>query len=274
MAEQELAKANGGAPAGAKGDFSNYNPLEINLGVFWTAKSLGDKTTLSLNYVRDYVKLNFSMTTDDGKKEQVFKKFKLSEAFVIANALRTIIADRLATLNNFIESGAEGAPNYSELPEDGFTFHTHYFDKQKGEDVTNGKITISTIPVNGINRIVIKGYSETEMQQIRVVFYDDVNDRLRKVSQASIIDGGDLDLYRLGMEIEQALKKTFEYACADKIYQAVIAGKSYSNSNNNFQQKKSFGFFNKNTQRQVSVNDSSAGSNESGVDLFDQDVDY
>ena len=34
-------------------DYSNYKPLELNLGVFWTAKGLGDKTTLSFNYVRD-----------------------------------------------------------------------------------------------------------------------------------------------------------------------------------------------------------------------------
>ena len=49
----------------------------------------------------------------------------------------------------------------------------------------------------------------------------------------------------------------------------------YKNGNKgNFQNngEKKFGFFNKNTQRQIAVNDSNvSGNNESGVDLFDQD---
>lgn len=253
-------------------DYSNYRPLELNLGVFWTAKGLGDKTTLSFNYVRDFLKFNFSMTTDDGKKEQLSKKFKIAEGYKIAYALSAILADRIATLNKFIEDGAEGVPNYSELPEEPFTFYSHYFDKTKNEDVKTGKITISTVPVNGVNRICIKGYSETEMLQIRVILYDEFNDKISKVSKLSYADGGDIDFYRLKNEVEKSLGKTFEYAAADKIYQAII----YKNGNKgNFQNnngEKKFGFFNKNTQRQIAVNDSNVrGNNESGVDLFDQE---
>ena len=253
-------------------DFSNYKPLEVNLGVFWTAKGLGDKTTLSFNYL----KFNFAMTTDDGKKEQLSKKFKISEGYKIVNALVAILADRIATLNNFVASGAEGKPNYSELPEEPFTFVTHYFDKVKNEDVITGKITISTVPVNGVNRICIKGYSETEMLQIRVIFYDEFNDKITKVSALSVSDGGDIDFYRFVNEVKKSLNKTFEYACADKIYQAIINKNSYKgNSNFHNNGEKKFGFFNKNTQRQISVNDSNAsGNNESGVDLFDQDIDF
>ena len=253
-------------------DYSNYKPLELNLGVFWTAKGLGDKTTLSLNYVRDYIKFNFSMITDDGKQEKLSKKFRLSEVYKIVTAFDAILADRTAILNDFVAKGAEGVPNYSELPEDGFTFYTHYFDKSKNEDVKTGKITISTVPVNGVNRICIKGYSETEMLQIRVIFYDEFNDKIGRVSAKSLIDGGDIDFLRFVLEVKQALKKTFEYAAADKIYQAVV----YKNGNKgNFQNnngEKKFGFFNKNTQRQIAVNDSNvSANNESGVDLFDQD---
>ena len=197
-------------------DFSNYKPLELNLGVFWTAKGLGDKTSLSFNYVRDYLKFNFSMITDDGKKEQLSKKFRLAEGYKIFTALNTILADRIAALNHFVESGAEGVPNYSEYPEDAFVFPTHYFDKTKGEDVQTGKIVITTVPVNGVNRICIKGYSETEMLQIRVVFYDEFNDKIARVSAKSVADGGDIDFYRLVNEVKQALNKTFEYAAADK----------------------------------------------------------
>ncbi len=252
-------------------DFSNYKPLELNLGVFWTAKGLGDKTSLSFNYVRDYLKFNFSMITDDGKKEQLSKKFRLAEGYKIFTVLNTILADRIAALNQFVESGVEGVPNYSEYPEDAFVFPTHYFDKTKGEDVQTGKIVITTVPVNGVNRICIKGYSETEMLQIRVVFYDEFNDKIARVSAKSIADGGDIDFYRLVNEVKQALNKTFEYAAADKIYQALIyknnnSGKPYQGGG-----EKKFGFFNKNTQRQIAVNDSGARSDESGVDLFDQD---
>ena len=253
-------------------DYSNYKPLELNLGVFWTAKGLGDKTTLSFNYVRDFLKFNFSMTTDDGKKEQLSKKFRIAEGYKIAYALSAILADRIATLNKFIEDGAEGVPNYSELPEEPFTFYSHYFDKSKNEDVKTGKITISTVPVNGVNRICIKGYSETEMLQIRVIFYDEFNDKITKVSKLSYADGGDIDFYRLKNEVEKSLGKTFEYAAADKIYQAIIY--KYGNKGNfqNNNGEKKFGFFNKNTQRQIAVNDSNvSGNNESGVDLFDQE---
>jgi hypothetical protein len=256
-------------------DYSNYKPLELNLGVFWTAKGLGDKTTLSFNYVRDFLKFNFSMTTDDGKKEQLSKKFRIAEGYKIAYALSAILADRIATLNKFIEDGAEGVPNYSELPEEPFTFYSHYFDKSKNEDVKTGKITISTVPVNGVNRICIKGYSETEMLQIRVIFYDEFNDKITKVSKLSYADGGDIDFYRLKNEVEKSLGKTFEYAAADKIYQAIIY--KYGNKGNfqNNNGEKKFGFFNKNTQRQIAVNDSNvSGNNESGVDLFDQEEVY
>lgn len=274
MAE-ELVVSNGNRPQNQeKGDFSNYKPLELNLGVFWSTKVLGDKTSLSFNYLRDYIKFTFNMVTNDGKKETVSKKFKLSEGYRIANALRTILADRIATLNTFVESGAEGVPQYSVYPEEAFEFKAHYYDKEKGEDVTTGKITISTVEVNGVNRICIKGYSDTEMLQIRVVFYDDFNDKISKVSAKSVADGGDLDFYRLVLEVEQSLKKTFEYAAADKIYQAIIhrgSGNSFNN-NNNFKEKK-FGFFNKNTQRQISVNDSQANDSVAGIDLFDQDDD-
>ena len=253
-------------------DYSNYKPLELNLGVFWTAKGLGDKTTLSFNYVRDFLKFNFSITTDDGKKEQLSKKFRIAEGYKIAYALSAILADRIATLNKFIEDGAEGVPDYSELPEEPFTFYSHYFDKSKNEDVKTGKITISTVPVNGVNRICIKGYSETEMLQIRVIFYDEFNDKITKVSKLSYADGGDIDFYRLKNEVEKSLGKTFEYAAADKIYQAIIY--KYGNKGNfqNNNGEKKFGFFNKNTQRQIAVNDSNvSGNNESGVDLFDQE---
>ena len=256
-------------------DYSNYKPLELNLGVFWTAKGLGDKTTLSFNYVRDFLKFNFSMTTDDGKKEQLSKKFRIAEGYKIAYALSAILADRIATLNKFIEDGAEGVPDYSELPEEPFTFYSHYFDKSKNEDVKTGKITISTVPVNGVNRICIKGYSETEMLQIRVIFYDEFNDKITKVSKLSYADGGDIDFYRLKNEVEKSLGKTFEYAAADKIYQAIIY--KYGNKGNfqNNNGEKKFGFFNKNTQRQIAVNDSNvSGNNESGVDLFDQEEVY
>lgn len=257
---------------GKEFDYSNYKPLELNLGVFWTAKGLGDKTTLSFNYVRDFLKFNFSMTTDDGKKEQLSKKFRIAEGYKIAYALSAILADRIATLNKFIEDGAEGVPNYSELPEEPFTFYSHYFDKSKNEDVKTGKITISTVPVNGVNRICIKGYSETEMLQIRVILYDEFNDKITKVSKLSYADGGDIDFYRLKNEVEKSLGKTFEYAAADKIYQAIIY--KYGNKGNfqNNNGEKKFGFFNKNTQRQIAVNDSNvSGNNESGVDLFDQE---
>ena len=256
---------------GQEPDFSNYKPLELNLGVFWTAKGLGDKTSLSLNYVRDYVKLNFSMITDDGKQEKLSKKFRLAEVYKIVAAFDAILADRTAILNDFVAKGAEGVLEYSELPEEGFTFYTHYYDKTKNEDVKTGKVTISTIPVNGVNRICIKAYSETEMLQIRVIFYDEFNDKIGRVSAKSLIDGGDIDFLRFVLEVKQALKKTFEYAAADKIYQAII----YKNSNKgNFQNngEKKFGFFNKGTQRQISVNDSNiSGNNEAGVDLFEQD---
>lgn len=272
MAE-ELVLSSGNKPQGEQRDFSSYKPLELNLGVFWTAKGLGDKTTLSFNYVRDYIKFNFSMTTDDGKKEQVSKKFKIAEGYKIVYALTAILADRLATLNKFVESGAEGTPNYSELPEEPFTFYSHYFDKTKNEDVKTGKLTISTVPVNGVNRICIKGYSETEMLQIRVVLYDEFNDKITKVSALSVSDGGDIDFYRLVNEVKKSLDKTFEYAAADKIYQAIIhRGNDGNYNSNNFKEKK-FGFFNKNTQRQVSVNDSQAGGDAAGIDLFDQDDD-
>lgn len=273
MAE-ELVLSSGNKPQGEQRDFSSYKPLELNLGVFWTAKGLGDKTTLSFNYVRDYIKFNFSMTTDDGKKEQVSKKFKIAEGYKIVYALTAILADRLATLNKFVESGAEGTPNYSELPEEPFTFYSHYFDKTKNEDVKTGKLTISTVPVNGVNRICIKGYSETEMLQIRVVLYDEFNDKITKVSALSVSDGGDIDFYRLVNEVKKSLDKTFEYAAADKIYQAIIhRGNDGNYNSNNFKEPKKFGFFNKNTQRQVSVNDSQAGGDAAGIDLFDQDDD-
>ena len=272
MAE-ELVLSSGNKPQGEQRDFSSYKPLELNLGVFWTAKGLGDKTTLSFNYVRDYLKFNFSMTTDDGKKEQVSKKFKIAEGYKIVYALTAILADRIATLNKFVESGAEGTPNYSELPEEPFTFYSHYFDKTKNEDVKTGKLTISTVPVNGVNRICIKGYSETEMLQIRVVLYDEFNDKITKVSALSVSDGGDIDFYRLVNEVKKSLNKTFEYAAADKIYQAIIhRGNDVNYNSNNYKEKK-FGFFNKNTQRQVSVNDSQAGGDAAGIDLFDQDDD-
>ena len=110
------------------------------------------------------------------------------------------------------------------------------------------------------------------MLQIRVIFYDEFNDKIGRVSAKSLIDGGDIDFLRFILEVKQALKKTFEYAAADKIYQAVL----YKNGNKgNFQNnnsEKKFGFFNKNTQRQIAVNDSNvSGNNESGVDLFDQE---
>lgn len=279
MAEELTVKNNSNNGNGEnKGNFNDYKPLEVNLGVFWTAKGLGDKTTLSFNYVRDYLKFNFSMTTDDGKKEQISKKFRIAEGYKITNALMAILADRIATLNNFVAAGAEGTPNYSEIEEnEKLSFYSHYFDKEKNENVTTGKITISTVPVNGVNRICIKGYSETEMLQIRVIFYDDFNDKITKVSALSVSDGGDIDFYRFVNEVKKSLNKTFEYACADKLYQAIIHsnrnGNPFNNNNNfTYHKEKKYGFFNKNTQRQVSVSDSDpSGNNEIGVDLFEQD---
>lgn len=270
MAEEIIQTGGNNVQNQQKRDYSDYQPLEINLGVFFSTKALPDKTTLSLNYTRGYIRMVFTMMTDSGKKEQVFKKFTLSETYRIVNALDAILADRLATLNNYVNSGASGPIPYSELPEDGFTFQTHYYDKEKG-NVPTGKITISTVDIEGTNRVCIKGYSETEMLQIRTVFFDDINDKLYKASKRTIVDSGDLDLYRFVLEIKQAISKTFEYACADKIYQAVIWKNRNGNSGNFQPQQKKFGFFNKNTQRQVSVNDSAASSNESGVDLFDND---
>lgn len=270
MADEIVQSVGTAVQSQEKRDYSDYQPLEINLGVFFSTKKLPDKCTLSLNYTRGYVRFVFSMMTDSGKKEQVFKKYSLAETYRIVNALDAILADRLASLNAYVDKGAEGPISYSTLPEEGFTFFSHYFDKEKGF-VTTGKTTISTVNVDGVERICIKGYSETEMLQIRVVLYDESNDAIYKASKRTVVDSGDLDFYRFVLEIKQAISKTFEYACADKIYQAVIwNGRNRNGGGDNRPQKK-FGFFNKNTERQVSVNDSAASSNESGVDLFDQE---
>ncbi|MGL4949616.1 MAG: hypothetical protein ACRC5M_04480 [Anaeroplasmataceae bacterium] len=255
-----------------KGDFSDYRPLEMNLGVFFSSKKGEDRSTLSLNYTRNYIKFDFSMICDNGQREYIGKRFTLTQGHLVAHALRAIIADRIATMQHHVANGSVGAPNYSVLPESAFEFNTHYFSKETKELVNNGKVTFSTVEIDGVNRVCVKGYSETGMLNIRVVLHDDANgENFHKSTGSTTIDVGDLDLYKLGLEIERALKSTFIYAGFDKIYQALKYKPASS------EKKGLFGgggsFFNRNApKRQVSVNDSN--SDESGADLFEQDANF
>lgn len=266
--------------------YADYTPLELNLGVFFSPRNSPYKTSISLNYIRGYVVLKFSMTTDAGTTEKVTRKMSLNQAFLFSHALRAVVADRMAIASSFYKSGFEdggGAtvPQYSVLNEENFTFKTSFFDKEKKELVNSGKITISTIEYEGVQRIVITGYSNTGMQKIPVIIAEDMKsaNEFHQVSPTTVVDAADVSFFRFAMEIERALKSTFIYAGFDKIYQTLI----YRNNNGtgsaqiqNNQKKGFFGFKkqqNQISQRTVAVNDSGP-SEESGADLFDTDVDF
>ena len=254
----------------AKGNFQDYKPLNLNLGVWWNMSAEGSKTSLTVNMTRDGLIFIFRHLNDANEKIEIFKKLTKAEVFMFVNMYKAFLADRMALAKQHYESGAEGPVQYSVLPELNCQINNLLFSKEKREFDVTSTITLGTVEVNGVQRMAISIHT-SDGKHIRVVFYEDRGPKLVKISKWTVIDPEDIQFLLFCFEIERSLGKTVEYAGFDKIYQMLKkildqnGGNKYHNGGDG-QNKGSFfgGFFKKDEARKIEVND----SNDADSDLF------
>lgn len=242
---------------------NTYSPLELNLGVFFTAKSVGEKTSLSLNATRGAVKFKFTGFNDAGEKIVIEKKLLLNQLYLFTHMLKAIMADRLAIVKMYYEMGESGSIMYSKLPELDCELNTVYYAKESGY-VSNGKLTISTVLVGGSERICITGYDK-DGKSLRVVLVDEsASSVIVRASKATVLDPIDLEFCRLLLEVDRATKSTFVYAGFDKIYQYLKYALPSSGEKKPF-----FNFFKKNDHAQIPQENRTIKDADEGEDLYD-----
>lgn len=243
-----------------EGNFEDYKPLTLNLGVWWSMKKEGTRSSLSVNMTRDALIFAFRSVDEAGQKNEIIKKMKKTEVFMFVNIFKGVLADRLALAKSHYMAGNEGIVSYSVLPELEYKINNVYYSKDKGGFENTGNITIGTVEVDGKQRIAISAHNNVG-KHIRVIFYEESAMDLVQITKHTVIDPEDLEFYRFCMEIENSLGKTVEYAGFDKIYQLLKTMMS------NNEKKKGFmgGFFNKSSDKpKIEVNDNT----DADADLF------
>lgn len=239
-----------------------YQPLEINLGVFFTCKQTEQKNSLSINQTRGGIKFKFTSIRENDEKLIIERKLSTNSVYLFSQLLRSVLADRQAIIKKYYEENVEGPIPYSVLPEIDYEMFISYYSKENSNFVDNGKITVSTVEIEGTPRVCITGY-DANGNSIPVVLYETIgNHAITKASKISVVDTTDLDFYRLCMEIERSSKNTLIYNGFDKIYQVIKGQKSNSFIDNI--KKTTNSIFGKKETPAIDVND----SDEDGIDIF------
>jgi hypothetical protein len=253
-----------------KRDYSSYQPLQLNLAVFFNAvRKEEQQTSLSLSYTRNYFIFDFSQRLPDGSTKKITKKFTWNETYLFNEILKMIIKNRLETLSN-------KSYIYNELIEKDYEIYSGFYDKEKRSLQPSGKMTVRTVTVDNIKRIEISGYNSNGPGISVVLGNENYSFNLKEPIPSLIIDAYDIPLYRFSFELNNALNNSLLYAGLDKIYQAVIfknTGQKEKQAFNPFNK----GFFNKNPgQKQINNGSSnqrativSDVTEEEDSDLFD-----
>lgn len=247
-----------------------YQSLDLSLGVFFSSKELEERNSLSIKRNRDGYKFKFTSVNEDGSKLVIEKRITVNAGFIFKRLLSAVLLDRQVIAKQYYENGnfEDGIIPYSTLPELDYEVLPVYFSKDSGTFINTGKITVSTVDVNGTPRVAITGY-DRDGKSIKVVLLDDSGKHMiTRVSEKSVVDTADLDFYRFCYMFEKA-QNDFIYAGFDKMYQMlkiVINNneKSFGNNNGN---GKLFGFFKKKDEIPQQTSDNKV------VEVYDSDED-
>ena len=245
-----------------KSGYADYKPLVINLGVWFNMKAEGRKSSLSLNMTRDALQFVFRDVDEAGQKQEVFKRLSKAECYMFVNMFKALLADRLAIAKQAFQNGTK--PNYSVIPELDCQLNNLYFSKETHELNSSGNMTLSTVEVNGVNRMAISVHTN-DGKNIRVIFFEDKGSQLVQLSKYTVVDPEDLQFYIFCLEIEKSLGKTVEYAGFDKLYQMLKRLLGNNNPSESGERKNFFGGFFKKEPTKVEVNDTSSDADS---DLF------
>jgi hypothetical protein len=209
----------GGAPK----QFEPYNALTINIGVWFSPFSFNERTSLSLNYTRGSLILDFHRSNGKENKEVISKKLPLNQAYVLNYLIKMIVRSRLNVAEKC--EGFAAVP-YSAIARDEAAISNFFYNTKEKQMTNTGEVQIHTVEINGVNRMALTASNgKPDSKPITVIFADDNNSKLvKRVTQFSVIDPVDVSFYRLGLEIEKALGKSFEYAGFDKLYQMLLKG--------------------------------------------------
>jgi hypothetical protein len=261
-------------------NFANYDAVKLNLGVWFSPSIFKEKASLSVNYTRNYLILDFSRHGQDGNSVKITKKLTLDNAVLFGDLIKTLRSQRI---NEYL-SGKE----YSEIQANSMYINSLFYDKNAREFKTTGRVELGTWNYNGTNFVIILASEGDKTVTVALT-----NPSLSKVvgqnTEGLRIDKRDVPFYRLDMEINKALTKSFEYAGFDKVYQIVkyygealckkLGVETFTKNDNNNGGGKSFTPFkkfwgNKNNSetdvqqmKQVTVEGGSSESNEGGVDI-------
>lgn len=247
-----------------------YIAEELNIGVWWTMKSLKEKSSLSVNMIDKGLKFRFTNVDEAGEKRTIERMLPKTSVYLFKTLFKAILADRLALAKQAYDAGT--SPNYSAIPETSCAISTMYFSKDKNDFEDSGRLTLGTQNIEGKERVVITGYDKNG-NSIRVVFHEETAGKLlQQASVATVIDTEDLGFYLFCLEVEQSLFKTVEYSAFNKIMH-LLRSRLGVKPNTQFPQKSGgFGSFFKKKEERVQIgeeNAPSSGEFEADSDLFD-----
>ncbi len=258
----------------------NYIPAKFNIDVFFSPRSLGTQTSLSVNYTRGALTFDFTKREPDGNLVKISRKVPYSHLFGLSAMYKKLIGTRVNLAQASLD--ASGKIEYPSINVEENTYSSVYFDKNATQYVDNGTIQFSTVLIDEIERMAITA-TDNRGASITVVLFDEsIKQCFAKVSLLGVMDSKDIPAYYFGLLIEKSCNPNtiLTYAIGDKILQALYRqfptinpNKNGQDGGNGFQRKSSF--FDNFKRKDITYERTAEVKNESpdeedGADLFDE----